>query len=117
MTGHVEIAGRSYGTLTATTQDPWTRDAVQRVKLLGFSFAEMRLANHVEMKAVMIMIQNGADECRVIINHASCGSEPGAAGGCDSFLPHFIPAGSALTVMGTDANGGPFTRVYRGRAG
>jgi hypothetical protein len=116
MTGHIEIGGRSYGTLTATTQDHWTRDAVQRVRLLGFSFAEMRLANHVEMKAVVIMIQNGATDGRVIINHSPCGSEPGAAGGCDSLLPHFIPAGSTLTVMGTDANGSSFLRSYTGKA-
>lgn len=84
--------------------------------MLGYSLVQAQLANHVEMKAVVVMIQNNRTEARVVINHAPCGSEPGLTGGCHSFLPRFIPNGRTLTVLGTDAKGNPFRRTYRGEA-
>ncbi|MGQ0841533.1 DddA-like double-stranded DNA deaminase toxin [Actinokineospora sp.] len=62
------------------------------------------------------MTGTGARSAQVIINHAPCGSEPGAIDGCDAVLPSFIPCGSQLTVLGTDAQGDPFHRTYKGKA-
>jgi hypothetical protein len=76
----------------------------------------MQFANHVEMKAVAAMIASGSMNARVIINHAPCGSEPRNGIGCEQFLPAIIPAGSTLTVLGTDAQGNPFERIYDGKA-
>ncbi|MGQ0841143.1 DddA-like double-stranded DNA deaminase toxin [Actinokineospora sp.] len=117
MSGIAEIDGRSYGEISATTADTWAHEVAERAKLLGMKESVAKwLYNHVEMKAVVMMIQSGATYGRVIINHAPCGSEPGARGGCHRYLPYFLPRGSSLTVLGTDANGQPFRREYEGKA-
>ncbi|MGQ0838194.1 DddA-like double-stranded DNA deaminase toxin [Actinokineospora sp.] len=116
MIGHVECDGRAFGTISATKTDPWSADVVQRANSLGLHGAASRLYNHVEMKAVAAMVQIGARRARIIMNHAPCGSEPRASVGCDSILANFIPTGSSLTILGTDAHGNPFQRTYEGRA-
>lgn len=75
-----------------------------------------RLSNHVEMKAVLMLVRSGRQAATVTINNAPCGSEPGQRGGCHGVLEAFLPFGSSLTVLGTDAHGRPFRRVYHGKA-
>jgi hypothetical protein len=116
MTGHVLISGRSYGMITATRVDPWREEAVRRIRVLNLPRRFEALANHVEMKTVLMMIKSGATAAQIVINHASCGSEPGETGGCDAVLPELLPRGSTLTVLGTTAQGQPFHRTYEGRA-
>jgi hypothetical protein len=74
------------------------------------------MAHHVEMKTAMMMIRLGERHGKLTLNHAPCGSEPGETGGCHEFLPRILPAGFSLTVLGTDANGKPFKRTYKGTA-
>ncbi|RLK59676.1 DddA-like double-stranded DNA deaminase toxin [Actinokineospora cianjurensis] len=116
MTGILEINGTPFGELSATRQDDWARGSAERSRQLGIHDDAEGITHHVEMKAVIVMITSGATRARVIINHAPCGSEPGLAGGCHRLLPWFIPRGSSLTVLGTDAQGEPFQRIYEGRA-
>ncbi|HVK21299.1 MAG TPA: DddA-like double-stranded DNA deaminase toxin [Actinokineospora sp.] len=116
MTGHIEIDGRDYGQLTATHQDVWAVEVAQRIRTLGLPADALNVKNHVEMKAVLVMVTSGARNARVIINHAPCGSEPRAPIGCAQFLPVFIPEGCTVTVLGTDAQGNPFQQEFRGRA-
>jgi hypothetical protein len=115
-TGIVEMGGRSYGEVRPSRGDMWSQEVVKRIDALGMSRRAKRYDNHVEMKAAAMLVMSNALEGRVIINHAPCGSEPGAYEGCDTFLAAFIPEGSVLTVLGTDAQGESFKRVYRGRA-
>ncbi|WP_253888775.1 DddA-like double-stranded DNA deaminase toxin [Actinokineospora diospyrosa] len=112
----LEIDGQSFGELSATVQDDWTVESRARIRALGLARRADRVANHVEMKAVVVMVRTRGRQARVIINHAPCGSEPGAWIGCHSVLPDFIPEGSSLTVLGTDARGEPFFRTYKGKA-
>ncbi|MBM7771612.1 hypothetical protein JOD54_001816 [Actinokineospora baliensis] len=112
----LEVDGQSFGELTATPQDDWTAESRARIRQLGLARRADRVANHVEMKAVAVMVRTRGRQARVIINHAPCGSEPGAWIGCHSVLPDFIPEGSSLTVLGTDARGEPFSRTYKGKA-
>ncbi|MGX7825496.1 DddA-like double-stranded DNA deaminase toxin [Actinokineospora sp. 24-640] len=117
MTGIVEVGGRFLGEISATTTDIWTEEVARRTQRLGLTDPTVRvLYNHVEMKTVAMMIRSGATHARIVINHAPCGSEPRAGKGCDAYLPEFIPAGSTLTVLGTDRNGNPFRRDYTGKA-
>ncbi len=117
MTGIAEINGRAFGEISATTTDTWTQDVAARAQTLGLvSAAVRRLYNHVEMKAVVMMVKTGATSGRIMINHAPCGSEPGEIRGCHAYLSDFIPTGSTFTVLGTDANGNPFRSEYKGRA-
>ncbi len=116
MTGIVDIAGRSYGEISATRRDPWTAEVLERLHLLQLEEEAEMVANHVEMKVVAMMIRSGAKSGRVIINHAPCGSEPTMSEGCHHILPQFLPGGRSLTVFGTDASGRPFNRTYVGRA-
>ncbi|CRK61500.1 hypothetical protein [Alloactinosynnema sp. L-07] len=116
MTGHIEVDGRDYGTLSATHQDTWTTEVAQRIRALGMPADALNVKNHVEMKAVVATVRSGARNARVIINHAPCGSEPRAPIGCEQYLPVFIPKGCSVTVLGTDAQGNLFQQTYLGRA-
>ncbi|GLZ43312.1 hypothetical protein Acsp05_69360 [Actinokineospora sp. NBRC 105648] len=113
--GYIEVDGRYVGTVTAARGDTWAQDAWQRLTDLGM-FAARRVHNHVEMKAVVILVQGNAKHATVVINHAPCGSRAGELPGCHTFLPGFIPRGRSLTVLGTDRNGDPFQRTYDGEA-
>ncbi|MBM7776191.1 hypothetical protein JOD54_006395 [Actinokineospora baliensis] len=115
MTGFVMLDGRDAGEITATRTDIWTDEARAGLVDLGLLRAK-GLSNHVEMKAVIMMIRTGATDGRIVINHAPCGSEPGDPTGCSDVLPTFLPEGRRLTVLGTDVRGAPFKRTYHGRA-
>jgi hypothetical protein len=115
MMGYVTIDGREFGKLGTARGDPWAQQVEQRLKGLGL-FRYLRLVHHVEMKAAAILLAVAGAEGEVRINHAPCGSAPRQRSGCHEALPHFIPKGRTLTVMGTDADGQPFLQTYRGRA-
>ncbi|GAA1253241.1 hypothetical protein GCM10009676_45400 [Prauserella halophila] len=74
------------------------------------------MAHHVEMKTAAMMIRLGERNGTLTLNHAPCGSEPDETGGCHDYLARILPLGFSLTVLGTDANGNPFTRTYKGTA-
>lgn len=115
MTGYAVINDKEYGKITATKNDTWTQEVIERFKRLGLvRFAG--LANHVEMKTAMAMIASRARTGQVTINHAPCGHEPGQPPGCHDLISAFLPKGCSLTVLGTDAQGQPFHYVYQGRA-
>ncbi|OLT45212.1 hypothetical protein BJF85_02160 [Saccharomonospora sp. CUA-673] len=116
MVAYPEIGGRKLGHITPNRDDPWAAEAKTEMLKRGIpSAAARRLANHVEIKTATMMIRRGEREGRLVLNHAPCGSEPGATGGCHEYLPAILPAGYSLTVLGTDVNGKPFTRTYRGQ--
>ncbi|MCG8917701.1 hypothetical protein L6E12_18115 [Actinokineospora sp. PR83] len=112
--GYVQVDGRDVGTITAYKNDGWAEDSARRLIALRMGQARL-LANHVEMKVVVMMLQNRAREGRVIINHAPCGYEVSRTG-CHDYLPYFLPEGHALTVLGTDSEGNAFKNIYHGRA-
>ncbi|MBK1784453.1 hypothetical protein JHE00_08950 [Prauserella sp. ASG 168] len=112
-----ELGGRKLGHITPDRDDPWTGEARTELVKRGIPNAvARRLANHVEMKTATMMIRLGERHGRLTLNHAPCGSEPGATGGCHEYLPDILPAGFSLTVLGTDVNGTPFKRTYKGTA-
>lgn len=112
-----EIGGRRLGHLTPSRDDPWTEEARQELIKRGFrAIVARRMAHHVEMKTAAMMIRLGERQAKLTLNHAPCGSEPGETGGCHDYLTRILPQGFSLTVLGTDANGQPFKRTYKGTA-
>ncbi|KMS86579.1 hypothetical protein ACZ91_35990 [Streptomyces regensis] len=117
MVAYPEIGGRKLGHITPNRDDPWVAEAKTEMLKRGIpSAAARRLANHVEIKTATMMIRRGEREGRLVLNHAPCGSEPGATGGCHDYLPDMLPAGFTLTVLGTDIHGNAFRHTYRGTA-
>ncbi|GLZ38335.1 DddA-like double-stranded DNA deaminase toxin [Actinokineospora sp. NBRC 105648] len=115
LVAHIEIDGRLIGSITPRRGDVWTRDVMERVFELELNGANL-VANHVEMKAAIILIQGTGTHAQVTLNHSPCGSEPNDRAGCDNYLPAFLPVGLRMTVLGTDARGAPFKRTYDGKA-
>ncbi|WP_146108175.1 SCP1.201-like deaminase [Actinokineospora auranticolor] len=116
MTGYVFLNGRSTGEIGATRFDPWAEAMVERLEELDLPDA-IDIHHHVEMKVVIMQIQNGATHGQVIINHAPCGTRRRSPRPtCDSTLPKVLPTGYSMTVLGTDASGNPFKKTYHGRA-
>jgi hypothetical protein len=116
MTGYVVIDGREYGRITATTLDSWTEVVTKRLRRLGMAGFAGYLSNHVEMKVVQMMVDAGTRSATVTINHRPCGTPFDRRPGCHDVLGAFLPRGSSLTVLGTDAAGQPFRHVYHGEA-
>jgi hypothetical protein len=116
MTGYVVIGGKEYGRITATTRDSWAAEVAGRLHTLGLGWLVDRLSNHVELKAVMMLLKSRAREGEVTINNVPCGFGPGRRDGCHQVLGEVLPRGYSLTVLGTDAHGEPFKHVYKGRA-
>ncbi|CRK55686.1 hypothetical protein [Alloactinosynnema sp. L-07] len=114
--GIIEIDGRMFGEMRPTRDDVWHRDVIDRIDAIGLSRRAKRYANHVEMKAAFMVVTSKGRHGRVILNHAPCGSEPGAFEGCETFLAELLLKGNSLTVLGTDAQGNPFARIYHGKA-
>ncbi|MDQ3402415.1 MAG: hypothetical protein M3548_03345 [Actinomycetota bacterium] len=113
-TCHVEVDGRAYGEVRATRNDVWTQEVVKYMSSLKLPAWARQYSNHVEMKAVMMLVMSNGKSACVVVNHAPCGSEAGVPIGCDILLPRVIPRGSSVTVLGTDAQGNPFERTYSG---
>jgi hypothetical protein len=120
MSGVVTVQGRDIpGVIGASRSDAWTEMARDHMTKLGFPLRRIAfLSNHVEVKAVVMMLQNHAREGAVTINHAPCGSEPDSRTrlGCHQSLSALLPAGHTLTVYGTTQNGEPFEHTYEGTA-
>ncbi|WP_301296824.1 DddA-like double-stranded DNA deaminase toxin [Prauserella halophila] len=64
----------------------------------------------VEMKLAAHMADNNITEVTVVINNRPC---QGALS-CDNLVSVLLPAGSSLTVHGTEPDGTPFMQTYRG---
>ncbi|GAA1213195.1 DddA-like double-stranded DNA deaminase toxin [Prauserella alba] len=112
-----ELGGRALGHITPNRDDPWTAEARDALRKRDIPDAvTRRLAHHVEMKTATMMIKLGERHGKLTLNHAPCGSEPGATGGCHAYLPAILPTGFSLTVLGTDVDGKPFKRIYKGTA-
>ncbi|WP_156754033.1 DddA-like double-stranded DNA deaminase toxin [Actinokineospora pegani] len=118
MTGYAEIGGRNCGKFTAARGD-WLAEETKAVLVeIGMCDEADYLGNHVEMKVVTMMRKTGSTSGQVVINHAPCGSELSDRQrfACHRVLPEYLPGGSSLTVLGTDARGYAFRFTYRGRA-
>lgn len=111
--GRIKINDRALPVPVESGMDTWSGHAGERMRALGIP---EYLRSHVEMKLAALMINTGAQHGEAVINHAPCGSEPSARGGCHASLEQFIPRGHSLTVHGTTAQGRAFTSTYRGRA-
>lgn len=99
--GYLEVDGQPRGEIRATRDDVWSGEVLRRMRELGFPGRARRIYNHIEMKCVTMMVLSRGVHAQVIINHAPCGSEPGAVRGCEQYLPDFLPLGSSLTVLGS----------------
>lgn len=111
------LGSRKLGHITPNRDDPWTAEARKELVQRGFrTIIAQRMAHHVEMKTAAMMIRLGERHGTLTLNHAPCGSEPGETGGCHNYLARILPLGFSLTVLGTDANGNPFKRTYKGTA-
>ncbi|SES46327.1 DddA-like double-stranded DNA deaminase toxin [Actinokineospora terrae] len=69
--GYIQLDGRDFGAITAIRTDPWAIAVARRVAELKLRRSRT-LFNHVEMKAVAMMIETGARHGQVIVNHAPC---------------------------------------------
>lgn len=95
-------------------RDVWSDEAAQRITELGIRVPAY-LAYHVEARAAAMMIRSGVTSGEVVINNVPCGYQTRPPG-CHQLLEPFLPAGSQVTVSGTDRKGRPYRRTYNGKA-
>ncbi|HEX3784001.1 MAG TPA: DddA-like double-stranded DNA deaminase toxin [Pseudonocardiaceae bacterium] len=94
---------------------PKIEDRFAKLQIVTREFADV-VKSHVEMKVATMMIEEQRQHSELVINHSTCGSQPGRSPGCDQVLEPYLPKGYTLTVHGTTQQGEPFSKTYRGRA-
>lgn len=113
-TGQARLGEHYIGEITSG-RDGLSDSVEERARQVGIE-TRRSLGNHVEMKLADLMVQRGTRTGEVVVNNAPCGWEPGALPGCHQFLDRFLPAGSSMTVHGTDADGQHVSQTYYGKA-